>query len=162
MDNSAYDKSATERIFYSVLYEVLAIVLTAPVMALAFNRSVLEMGGLSIIVSTCAMLWNVVFNYFFDKFLQKRNLEKDTKMRVWHGIGFEVGLLILTVPIAALYLGDLKEGFLSEVGLLIFFFPYTIIYSWCYDHIREWVVNKKQAKLSQQSQQKASKKTEIE
>ena len=58
-------KPATRRILQAVLYETLAIGLVGPVLALIFEQSMVSALGLAAVMSTIALLWNVVFNAFF-------------------------------------------------------------------------------------------------
>ena len=53
-----------------------------------------------------------------------------------HGIGFEGGLVFILVPIMAWWLKiSLLEAFLADLGLLIFFFIYTIAFTWVFDKV---------------------------
>ena len=58
-------------------------------------------------------------------------------MRITHGTLFESGLILLTAPtIALLFNITLINAFFLELGMLLYFFPYTIIYNWIYDKLR--------------------------
>ena len=59
---------------------------------------------------------------------------------------FEIGLLLVVVPLAAWWLGiGLWEAFLLDIAIALFFLPYTFIFNWSYDHIRASVVARRQA-----------------
>ncbi|MCF9009917.1 PACE efflux transporter, partial [Pseudomonas carnis] len=58
--------------------------------------------------------------------------------RVLHALLFEGGLILLAVPlIAALMKISLLEAFILDIGVLLFFLPYTYVYHWGYDVLRE-------------------------
>jgi uncharacterized membrane protein len=57
------------------------------------------------------------------------------------GVGFELGLLIASVPLAAVWLGiGLWPAFVLDLGLVLFFLPYTVVFNAAYDALRgRWV-----------------------
>jgi uncharacterized membrane protein len=50
------------------------------------------MGGLTIILATTAMIWNIIYNARFDRFWPQR-VKRTAKVRALHALGFECGLL---------------------------------------------------------------------
>ncbi len=130
-------RSPFERTFHAVSYEVIGVITSAPIISFISGKPMAESGLLAIIVSIIAMLWNYVFNLVFDNAQNKYNFRKTPFVRVLHGTLFEVGLIVLTAPtIAILFSMGLIDAFLLEVGMLIYFFPYTIVYNWIYDKLR--------------------------
>lgn len=130
-------RSPYERTFHAVSYELIGIITSAPIIAFISGKPMAESGLLALIVSIIAMIWNYLFNFIFDKLQFKYQFKKTAFVRILHGIGFEVGLILLTVPpIALLFNMGLIDAFLLELGMLIYFFPYTIIFNWIYDKIR--------------------------
>ena len=53
-----------------------------------------------------------------------------------HGLGFEGGLVILLVPLVAYWL-DISwlHALWADLGLFVFFFFYTIAFTWVFDRI---------------------------
>ena len=130
-------RSPYERTFHAVSYELIGIITSAPIIAFISGKPMAESGLLALIVSIIAMIWNYLFNFIFDKLQLKYQFKKTPFIRILHGIGFEVGLILLTVPpIALLFNMGLIDAFLLELGMLIYFFPYTIVFNWIYDKIR--------------------------
>lgn len=60
-------RSLPERIFHAVCFEGIATAILAPTTAWLMQRSVLEMGGLTILLATMAMIWNIIYNALFDR-----------------------------------------------------------------------------------------------
>ena len=60
-------RSLMERIFHAVCFEGIATAVLAPTTAWLMQRSVLEMGGLTILLATTAMIWNIIYNALFDR-----------------------------------------------------------------------------------------------
>lgn len=56
--------------------------------------------------------------------------------RLAHGIGFEGGLVVMLVPVMALWLNtSALSAFLANLGLLVFFFVYAIVFTWAFDRV---------------------------
>lgn len=60
-------KTLTERVIHAITFEGLATLILAPTAAWLMQRSVVEMGGLSILLATTAMVWNIIYNAAFDR-----------------------------------------------------------------------------------------------
>ncbi|ORJ24441.1 multidrug/biocide efflux PACE transporter [Rouxiella badensis] len=137
-------KSLTERLIHAVGFEVMALLICAPVAAWIMNKPVLEMGVLSILLSTTAMVWNVVYNSVFDYFWPMGSVKRTFPLRVGHALGFEGGFILIGLPIAAWWLQiSLIDAFVLELGFFLFFLPYTIGYNWLYDTLRQRVMSRK-------------------
>jgi uncharacterized membrane protein len=56
--------------------------------------------------------------------------------RLIHGTGFEGGLVFLLVPVMAWWLGtSLWVAFITNLGLMVFFFVYAIGFTWAFDKV---------------------------
>ena len=64
---NAQRKTLTERVIHAISFEGLATLILAPTAAWLMQRSVVEMGGLSILLATLAMVWNIIYNALFDR-----------------------------------------------------------------------------------------------
>ena len=139
-------KTFGERIFHAVGFEALAVLISAPAAAWLLNKPVWEMGALAIMLSTTAMVWNIVYNSIFDRFWPVSRVVRTFKIRVAHALGFEGGFIMIGLPIAALWLGiGLLDAFMLEVGFFLFFLPYTVAYNWIYDTLRQRWMNRRLA-----------------
>ncbi len=134
------DKKIIERIFHALLFESLATLICAPLFAYIMNKSIIEMGILTIIIATIAMLWNFIYNILFDKAQNKYQFYKTPLIRVLHSVLFELGLVFISIPLAAWWLSiSLVSAFFMDMGIILFFLPYTIIYNWVYDTLRKFL-----------------------
>lgn len=66
------------------------------------QRSVLEMGGLTILLATTAMIWNIIYNALFDRLWPAHQVRRTAKVRALHALGFESGFIVIGVSIVAL------------------------------------------------------------
>ena len=125
------------RVVQAVLYEFFAVLATGPVLAYLFDESLQSTLLLSVLMSTIALAWNYLFNTIFE-FWERRQQVKGRSLlrRTMHGVGFEGGLVFILGPVMAWWLDiTLLEAFFADLGLLIFFFVYTVAFTWLFDKI---------------------------
>ena len=131
-------KSITERFLQALGFEGLALLICTPLLVWITGRPALEMGVVTLGISLLALSWNVIFNSLFDRLKIRLQLANGGWTRVLHALLFEGGLILLAVPlIAALMKISLLEAFILDIGVLLFFLPYTYVYHWGYDVLRE-------------------------
>lgn len=127
----------TRRVLQAVLYEFFAVAFVGPVLSVAFDEPPLSTFGLAVVLSSIALGWNYVFNALFERWEARQSVRgRSFARRLAHGIGFEGGLVILLVPVMALWL-DISplSAFLANLGLLAFFFVYAIAFTWAFDRV---------------------------
>jgi len=133
---SAKHASVAQRVVHAVGYEIFAVLLCAPVMSLLFNKPIESTGALSLMMSAIAMAWNMAYNWLVDRFVQRPRLDWKAWHRFVHGLGFEAGIVIWCLPLAAWVLDiTLLKAFMVELGFFIFILPYTIVYNWAFDKV---------------------------
>ena len=99
--NDVQRRKLPERIFHAVCFEGIATAILAPTTAWLMQRPILEMGGLTVLLATTAMIWNIIFNYLFDRLWPRHKVPRTAKVRALHALGFEVGFILIapgTVP----------------------------------------------------------------
>lgn len=137
-------KSLMERIIHAVSFEGLATLTLAPTAAWLMQRSVVEMGGLSVLLATLAMVWSLIYNAAFDRIWLVSRVTRNLKVRALHAIGFESGFIIIGVTAVALLLGvSLMQAFMLEIGFMLFFLPYTMLFNWVWDTLRVRVLKRR-------------------
>ena len=139
-------KSIKERAFHALLFELIGVVLFAPGLAWVLGQPLGKMGAMTVMISTVAMLWNMLFNAGFDRLRARLGFAMTLKVRALHAISFETGLIVAVVPLAAWWLSiSLWEAFLLDIGLLLLFLPYTMVFNMAYDKVREKLVARRDA-----------------
>ena len=142
-------KSVKERFFHALGFEVLAIAICAPLGAWLLDYSLAHMGLLTLMISLIAMSWNMLFNALFDRAQRRMGFRRTLVARAVHSVLFEIGLLLAVVPLAAWWLGiGLWQAFVLDIGIVLFFLPYTFAFNWTYDHVRASVVARRKNRLS--------------
>ncbi|VVO33606.1 multidrug/biocide efflux PACE transporter [Pseudomonas fluorescens] len=132
------NKSITERIFQAIGFELLAVLLCTPLLAWVMDKPVVDMGVATIAIGLIALGWNVLFNGLFDRLLKRLGRVQSSWTRVLHALMFEGGLVAVSVPLIAWWLNiSLLQALILDLGVLLFFLPYTYVYHWAYDMLRE-------------------------
>ena len=130
-------RSPYERSFHAISFEIIGILTSTPIISYITNKPIGESSALALLVSLIATIWNYIFNVLFDKLQKKYLFKKNLLVRILHGISFELGLIVITTPLVAfLFNMGILEAFFLELGMLLYFFPYSIVYNWLYDKLR--------------------------
>ena len=136
-------KTLYERFFHAVLFEVFALLLCAPLLSWLLGVSFAHAGVLTLMISLVAMSWNMIFNTLIDYWERRWHWQRTWPVRVLHALLFEAGLVLVVVPLAAWWLAiSLVAAFVLDIGLALFFLPYSLVYNWCYDKVRIIVVRR--------------------
>ena len=132
------EKSITERFCHALLFEVLAIAICAPLGAWLLGYPLAHMGVLTLMVSLIAMVWNMLFNALFDQAQRRMGFQRNVTARAVHAVLFEVGLILAVVPMAAWWLDiSLWHALVLDIGIALFFLPYTFAFNWLYDNLSD-------------------------
>ncbi len=127
----------TRRLFQALAYEAIAILFIGPAMAMMFEQPLISTLTLAAIMSAIAVAWNFVFNSMFERW-EARQIVKGRSLlrRLAHGVGFEGGLVLVLVPLLAYWMETtLLKAFLADLGILAFFFVYTVGFTWAFDRL---------------------------
>lgn len=127
----------TRRVVQAALYEGIAIAVVTPVLALAFSHPPGSAFVLSAVMSTIALAWNFLFNSLFERWEARQAIKgRSLARRIAHGVGFEGGLALILLPVMAYWLNvTLLEALVADLGLLAFFFFYTVGFTWAFDKV---------------------------
>lgn len=125
------------RVLQAVLYETFAIAFVGPVLSVAFDKPATSTLGLAFVLSSIALAWNYVFNAVFERWESRQAVRgRSFARRLAHGLGFEGGLVVILVPVMALWLNtSALTAFVANLGLLVFFFVYAIVFTWAFDRV---------------------------
>ncbi|HIV69433.1 MAG TPA: PACE efflux transporter, partial [Candidatus Aquabacterium excrementipullorum] len=125
------------KLVYVTLFELIAVGLTGTALSLISERPVVYAGVAAVSSSVIALVWNLVYNTLFE-YWEARQAQKgrDLMRRVAHAVGFELGLVVLLVPLFAWLLGlSLWEAFIYDLGLMLFFMVYTFTFNLVFDRV---------------------------
>jgi len=123
-----------ERLFHAVSFELIALAFIVPVSALLVEKDTTDMLLVSAGITLFAVFWNYVYNLLFDKFIGSNRMERKIGIRVVHALGFEIGMLVFTIPLVSWYLSlSFIDTLILEAGMLSFILIYTGVFIWLYD-----------------------------
>lgn len=124
------------RIIHALSYEMILLVIIAIALSFIFDMPMEVTGTLGIAMAVTSVIWNMVFNHFFEKFEAKRQLKRTVGVRILHAIGFEGGLMLATIPMVAYALEmSIWQAILTDFSMTLCILIYTFIFQWCYDAI---------------------------
>ena len=130
-------QGSKRKVTYVASYEAIAF-LFGTLGFLSFTDSSLERAGaLAVFASIFAVSWNFVYNAMFERWEANRlKRGRGFGRRVLHAVGFEIGFLVVLLPIAAWWLEiSYLRSFVLNLGLNIFFLAYTFSCTWCFDRV---------------------------
>ncbi|GAA5556307.1 hypothetical protein Asch01_01009 [Acinetobacter schindleri] len=127
---------SSRRIVHALSYEVILLIIIAIALSYIFQLPMEVTGTLGVAMAVTSVVWNMLFNHYFEKIEAKHQLKRTIKVRIAHAIGFEGGLMLATIPMVAYALEmSLWQAILTDLSLTLCILVYTFIFQWCYDQI---------------------------
>lgn len=129
-------QGAKRRVVFVGLYEFIAIVVSS-LLFMAIGQEAGASGVMAVAASTIAIVWNLTFNWLFEKW-EAGQAQKGRSLlrRVVHALGFEGGIAAMLIPLMAWWFNiSLWEAAVLEAGILVFFMVYTFAFNWAFDRI---------------------------
>ncbi|EDM46212.1 PACE efflux transporter [Marinobacter algicola] len=131
-------RTTKDRIRQAVSFEVIGLLIAIPLAALVFGFELDKTSALAAIGATIATGWNYLFNLMFDHGLKRLtgSTRKSLKMRFFHALSFELGLMITFLPVIAWWMGiGLVEALIVDIAFVVFYLVYAFVFTWCYDTV---------------------------
>ncbi|MFG6593332.1 PACE efflux transporter [Sulfitobacter sp. 1A13368] len=129
-------RSTADRIRHALSFEIIALLIVTPASAWLFDKPIGHIGVVAVVSASIATGWNYAYNLGFDHALRRLRgtVKKTVPIRVLHAVSFEIGLLFVLLPFIAWYLEiSLREAFLIDVSLAVFYLIYAFVFNWIYD-----------------------------
>ena len=125
------------RVLYVTLYELIAIAVATAGLAQLSGQGAGHSSVVAVAASAIAVLWNVVFNWAFERWESRQAVRgRSVKRRIAHAIGFEGGLVFTLVPLFAWWFNvSLWQAFVMDLALIVFFLCYTFVFNWVFDQV---------------------------
>lgn len=137
MANNTALRSGRERVQYTVAFEVILMVILVPAGALLLDKSIAEVGVLGVILVLKAMVMGLIYNWVFDRFDAKSGRvasDRSTMGRILHAVGFEMSLLITSIPIYMWWFDfSMLQAISTDIVVTTFVVGYTYVFSLVYD-----------------------------
>ncbi len=130
-------RSVKRKIVYVSLYEGLAILLSTLVFRAASDLNAGHAGLVALTASALAISWNYLYNTLFEA-LESRYSKggRGFWLRTAHTLGFQLGMILLAIPLFALGLGLPKAQSLAlQLTMSGFFVIYNFVFTLGFDRI---------------------------
>lgn len=132
-------RTGKDRLRYSITFELILMAFLIPAGAVFFERSFTDIGVLGLVVSLKAMLISLIYNWVFDQ-VDARNgrvsSDRAAGARILHAVGFELTLVLTSLPIYAWWLDlTILEALATDLVVTSFVVAYTYLFTLAYDRV---------------------------
>lgn len=133
-------RSLPDRLRQIALFEIGGLLLITPPFAWLSGVPVTESLGLLAVLALMAAVWNGAYNTAFDWFegrLTGRTADRRPfRLRCLHAVGFETGLLLMTLPVIVWWTGmGWVDALVADIGLAASYTVYALVFNLGYDRI---------------------------
>lgn len=122
---------------YITIFEAIAITICSFAFSGIADKSLGHSSMLAVMTSIVAVVWNFTFTSAFEAWERRQPVRgRSLKRRVAHACCFELGLIVLIVPMMAWWLDmSLLRALVMDIGLVVFFLAYTFSFNYCFDRV---------------------------
>jgi uncharacterized membrane protein len=133
-------RSPFDRARQVVLFEIGGLLLITPPFIWVSGVPAMDSLGLLALIALIAALWNAVYNTSFDwvegRVSARAADRRPYPMRILHAIGFEGGLILMSLPIVMMWTGmGWLEALLADAGLALAYVVYAFVFNLGYDRL---------------------------
>lgn len=133
-------RSLPDRLRQIALFEIGGLLLITPPFAWLSGVPVTESLGLLAVLALMAAVWNGAYNTACDWFegrLTGRTADRRPfRLRCLHAVGFETGLLLMTLPVIVWWTGmGWVDALVADIGLAASYTVYALVFNLGYDRI---------------------------
>lgn len=132
-------RSGKDRLRYTFTFEVTLLIFLIPAGAVFFDKNLADIGFLGLLLSTKAMLVNLLYNRAFDQLDARAgriSSDRKTLGRILHALGFELTLFVSSLPILMWWLSlSILDAVLTDLVVTSFVVIYTYFFTLAYDRI---------------------------
>jgi len=133
-------RSLPDRIRQIALFEIGGLLVISPAFAWLGGVPLVDSLGMLAVIALIAAIWNGGYNTGFD-WLEGRLTGRSADRRPWtvrigHALGFELGLLLMTLPVVMQWTGlGWLEALVADIGLVITYIVYAFLFNIAYDRL---------------------------
>ena len=131
-------RSLPDRIRQVALFELGGLILITPPFVWLSGVALRDSIGLLALIALIAAVWNGCYNTLFDWLdgrLTGRSADhRPLRLRLLHALGFEGGLLTLSLPVIMWWTGmDWLTALIADIGLALSYVAYAFVFNLAYD-----------------------------
>ena len=133
-------RSPLDRARQVILFEVGGLILVTPPFAWASGVPAGDSIGLLALIALIAALWNAAYTTSFDwlegRWSGRSADQRTTPWRVVHAAGFELGLLLISLPIVMAWTSmSWLEALAADAALAAAYVAYAYVFNLGYDRV---------------------------
>lgn len=133
-------RSLPDRLRQIALFELGGLALITPAFAWASGLPWAELIGLLAVLALIAAIWNGSYNTCFDwcdgRLSGRTADRRPLRLRVVHAIGFETGLLMVSLPVIMWWTGmSFVEALIADIALALAYTAYAFAFNLGYDRV---------------------------
>ena len=131
-------RSLPDRIRQVALFEVGGLLLITPPFVWLSGVPATDSLGLLALIALIAALWNTSYNTAFD-WIEGRLTGRPADLRPWparalHATGFELGILLMGLPLIVWWTGmSWGDALIADIGLAVSYVGYAFVFNLAYD-----------------------------
>lgn len=130
-------RSGKDRLRYSISLEVGIMAFLIPAGAAFFDKTLADIGLIGLVLSLKAVLFGLIYNRVYDHFdARSGRVASDRSQlgRILHALGFEMTLLLSSLPIYTVWLGlTVAEAIATDLVVTTFVVTFTYVFTIAYD-----------------------------
>ena len=140
MNNKTKLRSPLDRARQVLLFELGGLLLITPPFVWVSGVPAMDSLGLLALIALIAAFWNAIYNTTFDwveaRVTGRTADRRPYALRIMHALGFEGGLILITLPIFMAWTGmGWLEALLADIGLAIAYALYAFVFNIGYDRV---------------------------
>lgn len=127
---------AKRRVVFAVSFETIGVVASTIFLALMGKESSHAL-GFAVASTLVALVWNMTYNFAFEKFEKKINVtHRPLWMRALHIVGFQIGMTAAMVPVAmTIFSVGILDALIIQSSMIIFFVIYGALFTYVFDKV---------------------------
>lgn len=131
-------RSPLDRLRQVAMFEIGGLLLITPPFVWLSGISLLDSLGLLALIAAIAAVWNALYNTSFDwvegRLTGRTADRRPALLRVLHAAGFELGLLLVSLPVVMAWTGmSWLQALVADVGLAAAYVVYAYVFNLGYD-----------------------------
>ncbi|MEG1117862.1 MAG: PACE efflux transporter [Janthinobacterium sp.] len=123
------------KIVYVTAFEIIGMAISTAWLTLLSGESPTSTGPLAIMITTIAVIWNLLYNTAFEYWeIRQVSRTRTVWRRILHAIGFQITLVIYLIPLIAWWLDiSLWQAFVLDFALMLIIPCYSFIFNYFFD-----------------------------
>jgi uncharacterized membrane protein len=133
-------RTPLDRMRQVLMFEIGGLLLITPPFVWFSGVPLIDSFGLLAVIALIAAVWNVLYNTSFDwvdgRLTGRTADRRPTLLRVAHAVGFEGGLLLISLPVVMVWTGmGWFQALLADLGLTAAYVVYAFVFNLGYDRV---------------------------